>query len=1573
MSNGAAKDYGVTQDTSIADQLKAAGRYLVDRGVKAGMGLLDIYSAINAGRVGLYDRSDANNGGAPGTVRDKVEKQMAGHRIKAAQLLGYQKFDTPSVTPAASPDYPGYVPPTGPRRSGASEGIGYVSDNNGGWRPAESGEAPQAMFYGEPRNHPRATPAYIRSGTPGVQASYVPPEMRGPFRKQPVPLETGVATVGTPTTDAMPDMGVPAMPGMAQEAMPPINEQLAQLLISNVPSQPETPNLMNESEGLNFPVTAPNISIPSQAPQNVLTTTPPTIAPANTSPAVTPDPVPASVQPSAVAATIPSVTDKHSSFLDMLDSAYQGAKSVLDDTQQGIRQAAAKGIGAINALPTRAAAAVLSIPTLAGYEGTKPAVDFLQNYANSGERNINEAFGVDKPKTLFQKAGALTGQSFTPMGRSTLAATAITAGVTGLANLLTPAPAYASGVTKEDAENIMFPKRFGTNEFVGPLDPRVSHTFVVNTSAGPAKLPEADYKLLGVIGAATIGAVFAPTITTKILNSKIGVALRGTVERDVQAASMGVKAFSTRLDLLRTNLDDKNAGLLNISRRIGVDPLVINDMRIRMDTESGSATRNYANAAVNTGDMQSPNFSFRTKTPVLKLAQAENDDVTRYMHLQHTYDEIREQERILLTKPQSVIQQTLATSGPPTVRGMDKTQVLREIANMEATPQGQFYKDFRAGYKNNLSALRHFEATGEYATMSRAELQQARTRRPNEIFQKDLDIENTDAPIQKASQTLGTAIQEKLRFRMENETKGYYIDKMVEQNPDFARQVTAEELKKNIKSWGPNTVSFYRRGVKEYWLTDPFVADVLKMDPYFMTGVGSLVVNGSKKLIEQTTTGRFAPWFALTNLVRNTHLAKISAEPGFVPPTVGNVLSAVPEQLYPQLAKHFADKLDTWSNSWLKNTLGPQVSHGLSLKLAQIYDRSMYALLAKKGGVHTSMFLDYNKQASNKLSQAMDSVPVSAAKDALNGFKNLFDAMHNAPNFAYAAKNIKRGISSQDAALSARQLTGDPQKTGQFALKDGKRIRFDDSQSGLTGKALTKGVNVLGGISEIGRQAFPWWNVTTQGMKRVGQAYLADPAKFVGRAYLYTMMPAAAIYFYNRGLGTDPNGISYSDYQMNRRSEYNTFMNWYIGIPGRPAEEGISIPLPHELAIMSSMMTGAMHHLTHSDLFSRADDFMRTALALVGKDYQPSISVPVRSYWEDMINTGKSFASIGLVPAMPSLMSIPLAATGYVAPQGPFGGAYKKHEDPFDDKQGINTVLEQVARVVAPGIADIGASGFLAYTHAPDVMSGLGSAIKASTRRATEKTPFVRDIVGWRPPVAGSTQVSEDLFDDKKVLSLVDKYYTTFDPTHDYKKKEPGSSQGRIVADYFMPDKNVPKLTLGLPNKPPVNALYMAFMKELDRRFKKDVITDKQGLPTGGVAFPSQMAKYSAITRQIKDMRKIDEGNLVSWQQRVEAEPELASYLKEHKIPLDNPFKVRNFLEQERQTVVRQLMYTLKAVEQDFQQRLGDPNFRFEDLDPNKPYLLPQGVQIPEFVPMMPSYAHELGVDQPVKRSHHKK
>lgn len=96
-----ARENGVNWDDPVNSQLGPDGaiaRYLRKAGVKPGMGILDVYSAINAGRVGRYNASDANNGGAPGTVRDKVEKQMGGHRANARSLLGdYASGTTTSV------------------------------------------------------------------------------------------------------------------------------------------------------------------------------------------------------------------------------------------------------------------------------------------------------------------------------------------------------------------------------------------------------------------------------------------------------------------------------------------------------------------------------------------------------------------------------------------------------------------------------------------------------------------------------------------------------------------------------------------------------------------------------------------------------------------------------------------------------------------------------------------------------------------------------------------------------------------------------------------------------------------------------------------------------------------------------------------------------------------------------------------------------------------------------------------------------------------------------------------------------------------------------------------------------------------------------------------------------------------------------------------------------------------------------------------------------------------------------------------------------------------------------------
>lgn len=89
--------YGVYEGMPVAEQLRKVSDYLTDAGVKPGMGIMDVYSAINAGAVGRYNASDANNGGAPGTVADKVNNQMGGHRQKAIALMGGE-FTAPNST-----------------------------------------------------------------------------------------------------------------------------------------------------------------------------------------------------------------------------------------------------------------------------------------------------------------------------------------------------------------------------------------------------------------------------------------------------------------------------------------------------------------------------------------------------------------------------------------------------------------------------------------------------------------------------------------------------------------------------------------------------------------------------------------------------------------------------------------------------------------------------------------------------------------------------------------------------------------------------------------------------------------------------------------------------------------------------------------------------------------------------------------------------------------------------------------------------------------------------------------------------------------------------------------------------------------------------------------------------------------------------------------------------------------------------------------------------------------------------------------------------------------------------------
>jgi hypothetical protein len=62
-----------------------------------------MYAAINAGNAKRTGATDANNGGAPGTVKDKVETQMGGHRRNAEALI--EQYGTPKDLPNSAVGY----------------------------------------------------------------------------------------------------------------------------------------------------------------------------------------------------------------------------------------------------------------------------------------------------------------------------------------------------------------------------------------------------------------------------------------------------------------------------------------------------------------------------------------------------------------------------------------------------------------------------------------------------------------------------------------------------------------------------------------------------------------------------------------------------------------------------------------------------------------------------------------------------------------------------------------------------------------------------------------------------------------------------------------------------------------------------------------------------------------------------------------------------------------------------------------------------------------------------------------------------------------------------------------------------------------------------------------------------------------------------------------------------------------------------------------------------------------------------------------------------------------------------
>jgi len=778
-----------------------------------------------------------------------------------------------------------------------------------------------------------------------------------------------------------------------------------------------------------------------------------------------------------------------------------------------------------------------------------------------------------------------------------------------------------------------------------------------------------------------------------------------------------------------------------------------------------------------------------------------------------------------------------------------------------------------------------------------------------------------------------------IKSRLDNEARGRYVDAMRKHNPDSFVQVTKEQLDDN-PLWKDNVVSFKRNGKREYYTTDPMLADVLKLDHAMITGWSGNALFSTKRLLESTTTGILAPNFGVTSALRSYWIAKFTTEQGFRAPTAVGTVMAIPQQLVPQIAKSISHGLENGSAGILGDTFGKQWIDSLSKRLAAAYDESVYAQL-KAAGSHRGSILEQQARAKG-LQQttamfnaaAAGSNTVRAAQHFWNAWKASLESIHNGPAFNFVKRNY--GVEPMpDLALRARRLTGDPRTGGEFYIGEGRArrpIRFesDNKMDQAVADTLVKGYGWT--AENAGKNAIPWWNPTLQGAKRIGEAYLHDPVRFTRSTALYAMAPAVGLLYYAKALdamGGDPNGRSYVDWILNGRSSYNRQMNFSVPIPGTPVENSPEITFFHELNPFKRGAEIAWHHMLGSDI--PKDDPTQFLLSM------PDNVTARRPLHEDLWIAAHMFLDTAVIPPMPPMINTALGAYGIRGPQGVFGGqAYPVKGDPFNQNGGLPTSLELATRAMFGGVAESLGGFYAAATNSEGswwnaVNNGLAQARDINIK----KTPILRDIVGTLPDVSNVTDLSKEVFEYQKEFNDLARFFKKWTINEGRISVKPASTGGGVAVQEQYGLQQLGGGNPGLQQPDPTNPLYGQFMQEFYNRFMRESPNMVKGEDLGGVAFKSLWRNYGQATQKLERLKDVNHGTYDRWQR--EMEPDAKEELDQAGVNTADRREVVDFYRKKQFEALRVINYVRRAVETSMSQKAGK-QITLKDI---KPYLQP--------------------------------
>lgn len=1014
----------------------------------------------------------------------------------------------------------------------------------------------------------------------------------------------------------------------------------------------------------------------------------------------------------------------------------------------------------------------------------------------------------------------------------------------------------------------------------GMFQPRVTHT--VENAGGRQEVDEGTWRRLGIAGAATVGFLAFPWVW-KAMSSKF---LRlPAPDVPVTEAPKGTLDPTRRIDLFRTQSDDLWAGVNNIMRRIGLNEADARAIYVATHAQTRHQADALASNAVLHGRFDTPSYSFKTQ----------GESMGKMMQLDRQNPRLSPYMRLL-----DMERQMKAKNGPMQIRGLDLQTVRRRIAVFQASDPA--LAQAAAQVSHNFAETMKFLKSGQYGFGVKA---------------PDLGTKGY------ATDKISEWMQEIIPVKMENEVRGMVVDALRSKNKAYAKPVSAKQLKKN-PDWKKNVVEVTRKtgankSKRVQYVTAPYISDVLHIDPYFFVSPTGQAINSAKKLYTTTLTGTLNPFFAPVPFTRNFLLARTAIPKGRKGPSVLGTLTAPFEQTGLEAAKQVSGLLDGASNGWLGKTLGPDTLSAISRRLMLAYERSDLAQM-EAAGAHRGAYMQMQFDGAMKLGDRVFSKMPKVHQAAWQIYREAINSMQNAASYSFTKRNMKGLPKSKlgELLVEARDLTGDPTRSGQFTVAKVGEGRMGNLPIRGPSKMSAGEKNVwsaYGRAQDFARVTIPYYNVQLQSIRRnVLQAYWDDPLRFTARAYAWVILPETIMHFYNRSIGSDPQGVSYADYAANMRPEWATQMYSYIGIPGKPASEGIEVPRAYELAGLAQGTHVLWEHLLGSmSGQSTAKDLQDVATQWLG-----------------------NITGVGVPVPGPQIMGY----FGYRAPINLFGGAdaawQPRVQDPGFNKSApfLPSNIQTLLYGFVPGLAQLYAAGDQAWSSKDGgLLEKAKAAGRATASRAVQKTPYLRDVLGIHYPMnVQGTKIAAEFRAKAGAIRQLEQFYKTLDGEVGARYGRGRSNEGGVVAKGLLYESDPgkpPPANPGLEVPLPTNPLYAQFMQELHAAFGIDQPSK------GGQAFPSLLQNYHEDQKWLTKLRQVNAGNLDEWKAQIAEKPDILEYARINGTDPNDPhemlvlYSIRVFED------IKIILHRIKQVENEFSKRLGQ-EVKLEAL---KPYL----------------------------------